>query len=74
LKKKLTALNLSPEDAKLLDRIAVAAGQPRATVLRWALRHYALTGLYHWLGQEGRAKVLQGIGPLDTGIKREEVS
>ncbi len=61
-KKLQIELDLPEELIAFLDRIAAAAKEDRATVMRWALQHY--------VEQEGEIVLdeLAGLAELDAGL------
>lgn len=60
-------VDLTAEDYAILTRLRDHLGIPAATILRWALRQYALVG--PWTdGLDGdRERVLDGLGRMMIG-------
>jgi predicted transcriptional regulator len=61
-------LELSSDDFRLLETIARKCGQSKAQIMRWALRHFALTG--SWPKNSRERMELVGRRYLETGIER----
>lgn len=65
--RRIINLSLAPEETEVLTRLAKRLGTSQSQLLRWALRHYALTGPWHRPGTETREEVIGVSGPLDVG-------
>lgn len=68
-KVRTTMLELEDGDREILDKLSEHLRTPRATILRWALRHYALMG--SWAVGMSEVRDLFGeIAAVDLGPNR----
>lgn len=68
---RIIQLELSEEDARLLEAVRAESGETRVGVLRWALRYYALYGPYT-RSEDDRAQAIGHLRIGSVGLTFEE--
>lgn len=63
---KQILLELNEEDTALLERLQQTTGQPKAKLLRWALRHYVSAGPWTDVAERRLFVVGNAELPLET--------